>query len=700
MKRIILYLTLFLIVNIGYCQLSTKELPVSFSYNKKYKGKVYEQSRLDLNLFYEEDEQNKQDSSFYRFGYKHKVNYSLDNSGEWITLDNGDRLWRLEIYCPEALSINLLYDKFWLPDGAKLFVYSADKRQAIGAFTSANNKGTKEELRGFATDLIYSDDIFIEYYVPKGITDIGMISIAYIIHGYTYVLSRENYEITSNQCQVNINCLEGMNWQNEKNAVVKIIVGEKTGSGFLINTTANDNRPYLLTADHCIENGHDALTNNNLDYYIFWWNYESENCENPQSEPEHYSTVGATILANKDQLTGTDFALLSLIENPKNNPNIKLYYLGWDRSGFSTTNCVGIHHPKGDIKKISTAEDYTTTCTHNGHNYFWQADWVQTSNGYSSTQIGSSGSPLLNKNRHVIGQLTAGVSANCLNLQNDIYSIYGKFNLSWTGNEATNNNRKLQPWLDPNNTGATTLDGIGNVSCQNGNTLLTNHLENDLTISTPYFATGLVYINSGVTLTLTSTLRMAPGSRIIVRPGAKLVVNGGEIVGACGEYWDGIRVEGNKNLPQTETNQGVVELNNALISDAIDGISAIGENENWEKTGGIIKATNTTFKNNRRSIEFMSYGEGSNVNNVSYFRNCTFTWDDDLLANESTSLSHITMYQVRGVEVSGCTFKDERTDIPSSTHGLLTLESGFNVNNYNTTDAQFNNLTFGIKTDN
>lgn len=172
----------------------------------------------------------------------------------------------MEIYCPDALSINLLYDKFWLPDGAKLFVYSADKRQAIGAFTSANNKGTKEELRGFATDLIYSDDIFIEYYVPKGITDIGMISIAYIIHGYTYVLSRENYEITSNQCQVNINCLEGMNWQNEKNAVVKIIVGEKTGSGFLINTTANDNRPYLLTADHKTEskcgshnNKHDFL---------------------------------------------------------------------------------------------------------------------------------------------------------------------------------------------------------------------------------------------------------------------------------------------------------------------------------------------------------------------------------------------------------------------------------------------------------
>ena len=239
------------------------------------------------------------------------------------------------------------------------------------------------------------------------------------------------------------------------------------------------------------------------------------------------------------------------------------------------------------------------------------------------------------------------------------------------------------------------------MACNTDNSILLNgEITSNTTISTSTIGYGEIIVKRGVTLTVSSNLKMVKASKIIVEPGAKLVVNGGEIVGACGEYWDGIRLEGNKNLSQTETNQGVVELNNALISDARDAISVIGENSDWNKTGGIIKATNTTFKNNRRSIEFMSYGEGSNVNNVSYFRNCTFTWDDDLIPNTSTSLAHITMYQVRGVEVSGCTFKDERTDIPSSTHGLLTLESGFNVNNYNTTDAQFNNLTFGIKTDN
>lgn len=680
-----------------YSQVSTNEKPISFSYpNVEYKGTIYYQPPIDMDKIAEEDIADEDLGNPPRFGYPIRVNYNLENSGQWTLLSNGDRLWRMEIISPQALSINLLYDKFWLPKGAKLFVYDKEKKHYIGAFTDKNNKGSKDEIRGFATGLIYSDDIMVEYYIPKNVIDTSILSISYVVHGYRYIADILGLG-ASLTCQVNVNCKEGYYYQNEKKAIAMILVdGSRCCTGSLINTIFNDNRPYLLTANHCLQN-RDAILNPLLDYYSFVWKYESPDCNNLSTEPEIYSTTGATVLANNDESSCTDFALLCLDEDPRDIQNMDLYYLGWDNSGYSTNNCVGIHHPKGDLKKISTINGYPMSYSVNNHIFFWRVYWDQTLNGYSITEIGSSGSPLLNKDKRIIGQLYSGYSPGCNSTDN--YSIYGKFNISWTGNSATINQRKLQPWLDPNNT-ATLLNGIGNVSCRNGENLLHNDIMTDEEISNISFGTGLIFIHSGSTLTISSTLRMAPGSKIIVEPGAKLVVNGGEIIGACGEYWDGIRVEGNKNLPQTETNQGVVELNNALISDAIDGISAIGENGNWEKTGGIIKATNTIFKNNRRSIEFMSYGENTNTNSASYFRNCTFTWDDDLLPNESTSLSHITMYQVRGVEVSGCTFKDERTDIPSSTHGLLTLESGFNVNNYNTTDAQFNNLTFGIKTDN
>ena len=50
-------------------------------------------------------------------------------------------------------------------------------------------------------------------------------------------------------------------------------------------------------------------------------------------------------------------------------------------------------------------------------------------------------------------------STNCSNMDGD-YSSYNQFCLAWDGNGATDNRRKLQPWLDPLNTGATTLDGL------------------------------------------------------------------------------------------------------------------------------------------------------------------------------------------------------------------------------------------------
>ena len=88
-----------------------------------------------------------------------------------------------------------------------------------------------------------------------------------------------------------------------------------------------------------------------MDKFSFWWHYEAPGCSNPANEPSHYSTSGATVVANN---TVSDFALLLLTEDPKDNPNIKTYYLGWDRSGNAGTGGVGIHHPRGDTKKIST----------------------------------------------------------------------------------------------------------------------------------------------------------------------------------------------------------------------------------------------------------------------------------------------------------------------------------------------------------
>ncbi|GHT79590.1 hypothetical protein AGMMS50262_23470 [Bacteroidia bacterium] len=130
-------------------QISTKELPVSFSLEQIIKSSNDEKflkvmPAINMEKIYKEDMEDEQNGIPPRFGYGHKVNYNLENSGIWTVLPNGDRIWQLEISCPKALSINLLYDKFWLPEKAKFFIYSNDKKHSIGAFTSINNKGNEK----------------------------------------------------------------------------------------------------------------------------------------------------------------------------------------------------------------------------------------------------------------------------------------------------------------------------------------------------------------------------------------------------------------------------------------------------------------------------------------------------------------------------------------------------------------------------
>ena len=388
----------------------------------------------------------------------------------------------------------LTYDRFWLPEGGKLFVYGQDNRDVIGAVTHEYLQGDQDNPAPFSTGIISGDAITVEYFAPSHVEAKPIISISDIYYGYRNISKYGLRDFgDSGDCQVNINCSEGQNWQDEKRAVARILLTFPDGggwcSGALINNTSENFRPYLLTANHCLRNFYDAVSNASAPNWIFYWDYEFSGCNNQSTQPTIKQTTGATIVANNSI---SDFALLQLTQNPRNLTNFSPYYLGWDRSGSNGgSGGVGIHHPMGDVKKIATHNltHVNSNCYNN--NYWKISNWSQTSNGWSVTEGGSSGSPLLNNNHHLIGQLRgAGTCSNenCSNPSRDVAN-YGKFSVSWTGNGATDNRRRLNHWLDPAGTNPSTLNGISlyrisgpSIVCSSGASFTVNNLPTGATI--------------------------------------------------------------------------------------------------------------------------------------------------------------------------------------------------------------------------
>ena len=423
----ILFIILFLI-NVIIGQVSQGGNPKSFELNLRSNINETVMDYIDVEALINEDKQADKEIPF-RFGYDIPVNINIENSGTWDLLDDGSRIWRIKIKSEDAFSINLIFNEYHLPKGAELFAYSENFEMVLGAFTSFNNK----DYGGMAISPIEGDVIFLEYYEPNSSDFRGQLNISHVVHGYKDVFFKENRDYgDSGSCNNNVNCPEGDLWESEIRAAAMILSsnGSRLCSGSMINNVRQDLTPYFLTANHCIYG--------NTDSWIIMFNYESPGCSN-ENGPTNMTVQGTTILASG---SGSDFALFELSETPPES--YEIHYSGWSAVDVAPVQPVAIHHPSGDIKKISF--DYENGISDgwsgNDGSHWRVADWED-----GTTEPGSSGSPLYDADHRIVGQLHGG-EASCSYNVND---YYGKFSTSWING--------LNTWLDPDNTGTLVLDG-------------------------------------------------------------------------------------------------------------------------------------------------------------------------------------------------------------------------------------------------
>ncbi len=402
----------------------------------------------DLNVLAEQDELDRLDNIPPRFGMPYKASIDMNVDGQWAEIEGG-AIWRMGIESPGAQTINLNYSDFYMPHGATFHIYSADHKNVIGAFTEVNNKKSGK----FATGFIKSDAIVLEVFVPDAVRAEARLVVSEVVYGYRSLayLSNEAKDFgDSASCMINVNCPAGDDWDDAKKSVGLIMTAGnfRFCTGSLINNSAGNCTAYFLTAEHCMGGQSSAQIETSL--VIF--NYLTPECQNPDLEPDFSQNVqGVRILSSA---VPSDFSLWELDENPALAPNISggVFFAGWDRNDSPSERTIALHHPAGDVMKISIDEQapISNQWQANQSGTHWLVSWND-----GITAGGSSGGPLYNERGQIIGQLTGGGSF-CSNPTAP--DLYGKMARNWDSDTGVNDSG-LRQFLDVFDENMFSMDG-------------------------------------------------------------------------------------------------------------------------------------------------------------------------------------------------------------------------------------------------
>lgn len=446
-----------------WSQISEGGYPLSYFHKSKKIAEIptIYFNAIDHNELIKEDNLNPNKKKI-RFAISVPSNIDFSKNARIDTIENSV-VMRLSLDLNNSLSSGLGFRKFLLAKDAKMFVYSNDYKDVIGAFTAQNN--TRDSI--FATIPLDGNSLTIEINEPLNSNLRSNFIIDEILHAYKDANSTSCTGFgCSESCEVNVNCIEAIKYQEIKKSVVRFISKDESGSyfcsGTLINNLKRDKTPYILTAEHNVIN-EETCQLPSVSYqskYLFYFNYESPECTDPVSDfnLKNQSMTGCTVVSRSHDCggnTGSDFCLLKLNVIVPSDYNAS--YAGWSRSLIVENTGVAIHHPAGDLKKISffknlESSSYTQITSDTHHKVYWYS----TESGYGVTEGGSSGSAIFNSDFQILGTLTGGY-ASCSSKSSP--DFFGKFSYHWASN-GTEPDYRLESWLDPDNTLALAMNAM------------------------------------------------------------------------------------------------------------------------------------------------------------------------------------------------------------------------------------------------
>ncbi len=260
---------------------------------------------------------------------------------------------------------------------------------------------------------VFNDEGLARQYTEDGFTH-TFIGEEVTVRGAAHIEGAGAVNLAGNLCDFNASCVENAECKNigipnniddVRNAYASILF--RSGgfyyvcSGGLVADSDSDSEvPYFLTARHCVSKGREANSVETFFQYVQSSCSEQQNCALPDS-----STVGSSIV--KSGRKG-DYSLLQLSENPPTGS----VFLGWNTDPIAssdTAELFRISHPGGAPQAYSKHEVDTDAPNCSS----WpRGNWIYSRDLFGATEGGSSGSPVLNSDAEIVGQLSGACGYN------------------------------------------------------------------------------------------------------------------------------------------------------------------------------------------------------------------------------------------------------------------------------------------------
>ncbi len=367
--------------------------------------------------------------------------------------NSSEIIWNLTIQVMGAKAIVPYFDELIIKDGTKIRAFSMINESTTKYFYKNENRLTNS----FALPLVKGNKIAFVAIFPN---QAGYDSFKFSFLEVGGIYSLKGFG-DAPACYANVHCTEGSPWQDQIRSVAKYMIVSGTDisycTGSLVNNTNEDCKNYFLSAQHC------GMSSSSAEFgqFVFYFNYEANSCISPATDNglDEETVVGCTKISSSGTSTshppdGSDFLLMELNTIPS---TYNVYYAGWNRDDIPQIlgNGAIIQHPEGDLKKISfwSTIDYGIS-----NSTDFAALCVSSANGEGTVQPMSSGSPVFDGNKNIVGNIATGSGA-CISDVTDPFAGGGRFNAHWVLNGITSD-LQLKPWLDPTNSGVMFLNGI------------------------------------------------------------------------------------------------------------------------------------------------------------------------------------------------------------------------------------------------